>query len=60
MTGEMHFPLLVFTLSSLAEAALRSGSRSPSLRAASARDESGNANGMPSSLNYSVKTTLHS
>ena len=26
-TGEMHFPLLVFTLSSLAEAALRSGSR---------------------------------
>ena len=38
-TGEMHFPLLVFTLSSLAEAALRSGSRS--LRAASASDESG-------------------
>ena len=27
-TGETHFPLLVFTLSSLAEAALRSGSRS--------------------------------
>ena len=26
-TGEMHFPLLFFTLSSLAEAALRSGSR---------------------------------
>ena len=36
-TGEMHFPLLAFTLSSLAEAALRSGS----LRAASARSESG-------------------
>ena len=38
-TGEMHLPLLVFTLSSLAEAALRSGSRS--LRAASASSESG-------------------
>ena len=38
-TGETHFPLLVFTLSSLAEAALRSGSRS--LRAASASSESG-------------------
>ena len=36
-TGEMHFPLLVFTLSSLAEAALRSCS----LRAASASSESG-------------------
>ncbi len=30
-TGEMHFPLLVVTLSSLAEAALRSGSRSGGL-----------------------------
>jgi len=33
-TGEMHFPLLVFTLSSLAEAALRSGSRSGGLKPA--------------------------
>ena len=48
-TGEMHFPLLVFselfTLSLLAEAALRSGfrppERSPSLRAASVSSESG-------------------
>ena len=30
-TGEMHFPLLVFTLSSLAEAALRSGGLKPAL-----------------------------
>ena len=35
-TGEMHFPLLFHTFV-LAEAALRPGSRSPSLRAASAR-----------------------
>ena len=35
-TGEMHFPLLVFTLSSLAEAALRSGSRSGGLKPARA------------------------
>ena len=41
-TGEMHFPLLVFTLSSLAEAALRSGSLRKWYE-----------NGMPSSLNSS-------
>ena len=35
-TGEMHFPLLAFTLSLLAEAALRSGSRSGGLKPARA------------------------
>ena len=35
-TGEMHFPLLAFTLSSLAEATLRLGSRSGGLKPAQA------------------------